>query len=52
VAGLLQNLQIKSNQIKSNQIKVIEQQGAERHLQVAKTMIETINILRIILLKN
>jgi len=32
VAGLLQNLQIKSNQIKSNQIKVIEQQGAERHL--------------------
>jgi len=33
---------------KSNQIKFIEQQKAKSHLEVAKTMIETINILFII----
>ena len=33
---------------KSNQIKFIEQQRAKSHLEVANTMIETINILFII----
>jgi len=36
------------NQIKSNQIKFNKQQRAKSHLQVAKTLIKTINILLII----
>jgi len=35
------------SQIKSNQIKFIEQQRAKSHLQVAKTMTETINFVKI-----
>ena len=50
-ASLSKRLVIDSQTFKSNEIKFIVQQRAKSHLRVAKTMIETINILGIFIIR-